>query len=340
MDVLWYHRACLMEPCRRRLAMSLRYRVYGLTLDSELECPELIVVPAQGPAEVRIRIAALEPDLAGATDRGERAQFAPGIYQFLIEGVARYRVERGESILVDPLPGAAAGDVRLWLLGTALGALLHQRGLLPLHVSALALGGAAYAFCGDSGAGKSTLAAALHRRGLRVLTDDVGLAVPDADHVLFHPGFPRIKLWRDALDHFGLDTAPLTRDLTRADKYHLQLVEGFQDEPLPLRHLYMLERSEDDRIHIEPLFGHRAIGLIRDHSYRLGLVWRLGRAGDHLRQCGRIAQGVCVFRFSRPWRLELLDETLEVLLGHMLGSITLIPSARKETRAVMGSPGA
>lgn len=297
--------------------MSLRYRVYGLTLDSELECPELIVVPAQGPAEVRIRIAALEPDLAGATDRGERAQFAPGIYQFLIEGVARYRVERGESILVDPLPGAAAGDVRLWLLGTALGALLHQRGLLPLHVSALALGGAAYAFCGDSGAGKSTLAAALHRRGLRVLTDDVGLAVPDADHVLFHPGFPRIKLWRDALDHFGLDTALLTRDLTRADKYHLQLVEGFQGEPLPLRRLYVLERAADDAIRIEPVRGHGVIALILAHTYRPSLVRRLGWAGEHLRECGRLVRGVSVFSFSRPWRLDRLDPSLEALLDHL-----------------------
>ena len=66
----------------------------------------------------------------------------------------------------------------------------------------------------------------------------MGLAVPEGDRVPFYPGFPRIKLWRDALDHFGLDHRTLIRVLTRADKYHLRLASDFHDQPLPLRHLY------------------------------------------------------------------------------------------------------
>ncbi len=228
-------------------------------------------------------------------------------------------MQNGTQILVDPLPDADPGDVRLWLLGTALGALLHQRGLLPLHVSALAIDGGAYAFCGDSGAGKSTLAAALHRRGLPLLTDDVGLAVPESRGIMFYPGFPRIKLWRDALEHFGLDHGPLIRDLTRTDKYHLRLDpdDGFHAAPLPLRRLYLLERgADDDPVRIEPVRGHEAISLIQANTYRPGLVRRLGRAGEHLRQCGRIASGIQVFRLQRPWRLEQLDETVDRLLAH------------------------
>ena len=38
-----------------------------------------------------------------------------------------------------------------------MGALLMQRKILPLHGSAIAIDGKAYAFVGDSGAGKSTL---------------------------------------------------------------------------------------------------------------------------------------------------------------------------------------
>lgn len=301
--------------------MPFRYRLFGLTLASDLECPELITAPpkvlSEGPADIQIQLAALEPDLAQATVSHARVQIAPGVYQFLIADVARYRVSEGRCIQVDPVAGADPGDVRLWLLGTALGALLHQRGLLPLHVSALALDDTAVAFTGDSGDGKSTLAAALHRRGLPLLTDDVALAVPQAQQVLLYPGFPRIKLWRDALDHFGLDHRPLIRDLTRTDKYHLRLQQGFHADALPLRHLYVLERSADTAIRIEPVRGHEAISLIQAHTYRAGLVRRLGQDGAHLRQCGRIAQRVRVFRFQRSWDLQRLEAGLEALLEHL-----------------------
>lgn len=310
--------------------MLNHYQIFGLRIASEIPCPELIGQESTGagpgdrrpsaPPDCLWRLARLEAELETARFANARVQIVPGSYQFLIQAVARYRVQQGTQILVDPLPGADPGDVRLWLLGTALGALLHQRGLLPLHVSALAIDGGASAFCGDSGAGKSTLAAALHRRGLPLLTDDVGLAVPEADRVRFYPGFPRIKLWRDALEHFGLDHRPLIRDLTRTDKYHLRLAAGagFQAQPLPLRRLYLLERGADDEpVRIEPVRGHAAIGLIQAHTYRPGLIRRLGRAGEHLRQCGQVASAIQVFRLRRPWRLERLDQTLDQLLAHL-----------------------
>lgn len=309
--------------------MPHRYHLYGLSIESELQCPELTLqpepaAPAASAADCIWQLADLTPELPQASFANARVQVAPGIYQFLTEGVARYRVEQGERILIDPVPGAAEGDVRLWLLGTALGALLHQRELLPLHVSALAIDGAVVAFCGDSGAGKSTLAAALHRRGLPLLTDDVGLVVPQPeaqpDGVRFYPGFPRIKLWRDALDHFGLDHRPLIRDLTRTDKYHLQLSHGFHAEPLPLRRLYLLERNPDPSDHtvrLDPVRGHAAIDLIRANTYRQGLVRRLGRAAEHLRACGRIAQQVAVFRFQRPWALDQLEVGIDALLEQL-----------------------
>lgn len=319
-------------PCSFEAAFEC-YQVFGLCFASEIPCPELIALPPTGSGanhhvvlaepDGYWRWAHLEAELDHATFANAHVQIAPGCYQFLIQDVARYRVTEGRLIEVDPLPEADAGDVRLWLLGTALGALMHQRGLLPLHVSALAFKGGAYAFCGDSGAGKSTLAAALHQQGLPLLTDDVGLAVPEGERICFYPGFPRIKLWRDALEHFGLDHRRLIRDLTRMDKYHLRLDtdRGFHAEALPLRRLYLLERSADDEsIDIDPVRGHEAISLIQANTYRPGLIHRFGRAGEHLRQCGEVAAGIQVFRLRRPWRLERLDETLKALVSHFESS--------------------
>lgn len=297
--------------------MTFHYQAYGLHLASDLELPELLPAVKGPPIDIEIRESEFPPEIPNPAYQSDTQQIAPGIYQFLIRDVARYRVEAGQRILVDAAPNAHAGDVRLWILGTAFGALLHQRGSLPVHVSALVRDGEAVAFCGDSGAGKSTLAAALQRRGLPLLTDDVGLAVPEADRVVFHPGFPRIKLWRDALVHFDLDPDTLTRDLTRADKFHLTVDQGFDARPHPLKRLYVLDRAKDDQTRIEPLFGYAAIRAISHNTYRPELIHPLGKAADHLRQCGRMAQQLRVFRFVRPWQLARLDDSLDALLAHL-----------------------
>ena len=111
--------------------MLNHYQVFGLRIASEIPCPELIAVEptatepgdprAAAPPDCRWRLARLDAELDHASFGNARVQIAPGIYQFLIQDVARYRVQQGAQILVDPVPDADPGDVRLWLLGTALG---------------------------------------------------------------------------------------------------------------------------------------------------------------------------------------------------------------------------
>ena len=111
--------------------------------------------------------------------------------------VGRYACSDGVLITVEAAPGASEDALRLFLLGSALGCLLTQRGLLVLHGNAFVVDGGCAVVLGHSGAGKSTLAAEMHRRGHLVLSDDV-VPVDAAGRAI--PGWPRIKLWQDALD--------------------------------------------------------------------------------------------------------------------------------------------
>ena len=71
----------------------------------------------------------------------------------------------GNKIIVSPLDEIDEDVIRLYILGTCMGAILMQRKILPLHGSAIAINGKAYAIVGDSGAGKSTLASAFLKKG-------------------------------------------------------------------------------------------------------------------------------------------------------------------------------
>ncbi len=57
-------------------------------------------------------------------------------------------------------------DVRLFLLGSVMGAVLHYRGVTPLHGNGFVHEGGAVLVLGNMGVGKSTLAAALVKKGL------------------------------------------------------------------------------------------------------------------------------------------------------------------------------
>lgn len=73
-----------------------------------------------------------------ASDQSPRAGFeaTPGCFELTVPEVARYEVRDGKSITILPIANADEDAVRLYFLGSLLGALLHQRGVLPLHGAA------------------------------------------------------------------------------------------------------------------------------------------------------------------------------------------------------------
>ncbi|MCJ2187065.1 hypothetical protein [Novosphingobium beihaiensis] len=291
------------------------YTAYGLTVASELECPELIATDPPSQTDVEVSLAEIPALLDAPLHVIRQTQIGNGVFQFEPPGVARYRAIGGHTILVQPFPGASPEEVRLFLLGTVFGVLLHQQGRLPLHASGIEWAGSAVAFCGPSGAGKSTLAAALHRRSHPLLCDDIGVVVPDAEgKPLFYPAFPRIKLWRDTLDHFALDPTALSRDWIRAEKYHLQLHDTFHRQPLPLRRIYFLERGETgEPAVIQPVEGARGIPLLVANTYRAGQVRRSSNFQAHFTQCARVAEKVPLRRYTRPWSLARIEASLDTL---------------------------
>jgi len=296
-----------------------RYHIYGLNLASTIELPELpdlLAFDVEPDTKVSVSLATLTEKLAEATTDHAYLQVAGNQCQINIDGIARYRIEQGQRILIDPAPGSAPGDVRLFLLGSAFGALLHQRGSLPLHVSSVATPAGVWAFTGDSGAGKSTLAATLHFHfGWPLLSDDV--AVLDHavhDRPLLHPGPPRLKLWQDAVTYLEIDSSELTPDMTRINKFHLPLAQGFEHDPQRLRALVVLDRGSDDEPpSLTQLSGMAAFQAVLGTVYRPEMAQLVGDRNKLFQQCAALVHQVAVYRYRRPWSLATLDSNLQPL---------------------------
>jgi hypothetical protein len=203
-----------------------------------------------------------------------------------------------------------------------LGALLHQRHWLPLHISAVETPSGAWGFTGNSGAGKSTLAAWLHYHyGWKLVSDDVGVIKPEEGHPTLYPGPPRLKLWKDALERLGIERQGLVRDLTRTEKFHLNQHQGFKTTTEPLRALVMLERGpSDEKACVEAIEGVEAFRIVMSALYRPEWGQRFN-GPDRLMQYGAdLARQIRVYRYRRPWSLESMEQSLAPLLQRIHGA--------------------
>jgi hypothetical protein len=290
------------------------YSVFGLRVRSEIPLPELFEA-GPGDADVTVRL--------GPT--GVRGEFDGGLHEvagsllFVEPQIGRYRIAGGREIIVEARPSVPERNVRLFLLGSAFGALLHQRGLLPLHANALEIAGKAVAFMGPSGEGKSTLAAAFHDRGHRILADDVCVVdLEEAAHPTVRPGLPRLRLWRDSIEQSGRDAAEYDRSYAgdeTLEKYDVPLARSAAvTTPVELAVVYLLAR--DAEFEITPLTGASAAEAVFANTYRGAFVSTARQEHSHWSACVRLVQSVPVYRVARPRALEALGAQCATILEH------------------------
>ena len=289
------------------------YRCYGLVIRSDIELRELGADPVapSTPVDVVIQRGSVGPPPPSAVELPWGLWRDGDVCGVDIPDVARYEVSRGERIVVDCHPQADERDVRLYLLGTMLGAILMQRGHLVLHGNAIRVDSSAAVVVGRSGAGKSTLAAEFSRRGLDLLSDDV-VPVDATGNAL--PGYPRIKLWGDALEALGLDTDGYERIIASRAKFHVPISRGRLDA-LPLRWVYVLETHAGPELELTEAAGVDAFELLHEHTYRRELLADRAASWQHLQQCAGVAERARVARVLRPAATMTAEATADAILA-------------------------
>ena len=255
------------------------------------------------------------PDqLADPQIKGVRFQASPGEFLLRVDSVARYFVTGGNRIVIAPEPYVDEESILIFLMGSAIGALLHQRNILVLHAGAIAANGRSVLFSGQSGVGKSTLAAGFHQRGYPFLADDVcAVAMIDGMPAVI-PGFPRLKLWADVVKKLDKDKDQLksVRWTKGLEKYFMP-VEPVYETPVPLKTVFMLETTNTDKMEISTLKGGQKIEPLIHNTYRMRFLNGLGGKKDHFRQCAAVAAKANVHRVIRPTKGFLLNELMDML---------------------------
>ena len=306
------------EICKQSGKNRFRYyyKVFGLHIGSDMLLAELLTADPSDIPEVIIRIGEVPTDIPNAIKKNESFQVAKNQFLFHIPGVGRYYVANGNCILIEPAERADERFLRIFLLGTAFGALLMQRGILPLHGSAVVVNGGCVIFTGVSGAGKSTLLAAFRERGYAFLTDDVAAVTLDESGVAWvHPAYPQQKLWRDTMDNMGVNTdvfSPFFTEINK-DKFAVPAKKGFHPSPAPLVAVYELETDGRRDVILNHYSNIDKLAVLMRHTYRSWLIDGLGLKELHFIHCAAVANQIAVSRLIRPEGVFSLDEQVRLV---------------------------
>ena len=245
--------------------MSHAYRAYGLTCTSNIEIPGLwpetleprrpslaIDVLPEPPGWVELARALPQKRKTYNPSPPEPSDSSYSLASLGAEEYFEWSYNDGTQVVVDIEGQRVWGkfvspltldDFAVYLRGPIMGFLLRRGGTIALHGSTICASGDAVVLCGPSQSGKSTTAAAMALQDIPILSDDIAALKSENGGFQIEPGYPRLCLWPDAVQHlFGAPDA-LPRLTPTWEKRFLPL-DGtsakFQSQRCPLRAIYLL----------------------------------------------------------------------------------------------------
>jgi hypothetical protein len=298
------------------------YSYHGLNVSSELRLPEWSLFEKTEPKTY--------PDVLISVDRTQSVETPAarvGEYRFFAEGAGWFSVKRGREIAIAPCTGHITRRLRLFLTGSAWGALLYQRGILPIHASAVQTDAGALMFCGRRGQGKSTMAAFLADRGYKLISDDMCcISMSNMDFPLIFPSVPRFKLWNDSIRELGWNPKDPKRDPQRVDKFHYFRPSMAVNTPLPVAAICLLGWGSP---RLGSLGGFTALHrFLNAATWRGDLLLAAGFPSKHFGTCAELVRRIPVWDLRRSREFSALPETFELIKRQLIDT-TQVPAVPK-----------
>ncbi len=198
------------------------YHAFGLNISSGIELPGISKGSKLDKPDVEIVINEIH---LPSHEEDFNYLFYRDDFYIWWDDIGKVKVSKGSKIIVDPID---ENRIIAYILGPVMAILLHQRGLLVLHGSAVSIKNAAIAFLGYGGVGKSTMAINLYEKGYPLVTDDLlAITFDGEDKPLIYPGYSHLRLSKDSYKNIKDKSYILNCINTIEDKAFCEASQGF-----------------------------------------------------------------------------------------------------------------
>ena len=290
-----------------------RYVLCGLRVESDLAFPELTpwTGPDDAPVEIEFRLRAVAPLQDPGDSRSRFEVLGPDAIVFLIRGIGRVMIEQGRRVVFDAFPNVDPLTLRTNFIGIIQAVLWHQRGYLPLHGSAVAVGDHAIAVAGPSEAGKSATAAALTTRGYPLVADDLTVIDWQPEQPLVFPAYQKLRLQRDACDELNLFGTAVAEAHPSREKYVLSTEASPSNAPVPITDIFMLADERGSEFSAQKLGPVLGVQNLLTSIHMLEAANALGLQKQVFSAINAIVAKVQLWRIVVPDGLDRLGETAD-----------------------------
>lgn len=294
------------------MVSTYAYKAFGLNINSYYR----LIGPLPGDGQIDIEIID-----DGTIDETEINHF-PGSYYCVneenivlhVEDIGKFTISGGNKIKVKQNKATNPELISIYILGSCFGALLLQRGMIPIHGSALVENGKCFIVTGDSGAGKSTLSAALRKSGSMFMADDISaVRFVDSEEIEVLPAYPQQKLWKDTVEAIIGENSTLTKIGGNRDKYYYPVNNHFYSSPLKLSAIFEIKLYDSEDVICNELSGIEKLNTLICNTFRTKFVNNRTFSKDFFMMYGDIAKRIPIFRIYRPAHKYTVDELVSYI---------------------------
>jgi hypothetical protein len=276
-----------------------KYFSNGLNIVSEIYFPELISADSES-ADIFIVRGEVPEALSEPIVVNETYQATTNEFLLIIEGVGRYLIIGKSHVVVQSFQGVEDSEIRLYILSTVLGILLHKNSFLPLHASCIKVGNAAILISGISGTGKSTAALGLYEKGYEILNDDISsIYINSNGEPYVYPGYAHLKLWGNSLEKYGYRVQKFNQLRPGKNKYSFPIHRKRNLDAIPLKAIFFLAIKGNALLNVTDISGIAAFNSIRKNTFRHNVLKDLDLVEEHFNLCSALTPKVSLLKVER-----------------------------------------
>jgi hypothetical protein len=229
-----------------------------------------------------------------------------------IPDIAQYRVKFGKNILIHLYKDYDEASVKSFLYGSVLGALLHQRSILPFHGNSFEYFGKGIIICGHSGSGKSSISAALCQNGGNFISDDISpIHFKNSEAYIFNIN-NRLKLWDNTIHELDISNIELEKIRPTINKFYISNLNSPDNLEKKLDHLFILSTHNKNKFSVIELTGISKFNALRKQIFRkIFLKGMPYLERDYFKQILHLASTVRVTHIIRP-QICNIYETMKI----------------------------